>query len=52
MATFESATNMSKYRLDYKDWHLSDDDVIAKTKEIIHPLKNHEVDAASILEEI
>ncbi|CAF1469722.1 unnamed protein product [Adineta steineri] len=52
MATFESSTDMSKYRLKYDDWNLSDDELIAKIKEIIRALKNHEVDAASVLQEI
>ncbi|CAF0798775.1 unnamed protein product [Adineta steineri] len=52
MATFESSTNTSKYTLDYRDWHLSDDELIAKMKEIIRALKNHEVDAAFILQNI
>jgi hypothetical protein len=52
MATFESSANTLKYRLDRKDWHLSDDELIAKMKEIIQALKNQEIDAATILQKI
>lgn len=49
MATSESSTDASKYRLDYNDWKLSDDKVIAKMNEIILALKNGEIDATTIL---
>jgi hypothetical protein len=52
MATSESSTNTSKYRLDYKDWNLSDDEVIAKMKEIIQALEKKEIDAATIVQKI
>ena len=42
---------MSEYTLSYEDWNSSDGALIAKMKGIKRALKNHKVDAASILYE-
>jgi hypothetical protein len=49
MATSELSTDTQKYRLDYRDWIRSDEEVIAKIDAIIQALNKKEINAGTVV---